>query len=1019
MPESLFTPGGGSGAGFSGGMFNPGRIPVPTTSGPGVSDPKIHQIAMNWTKRLPSLKQKGFDYNQHIAPVIQYDKQRVMQGTTPLGNSEAMDLVTAVKTGHEPLRKDQGHDDILGIPGTHILGNAVGDIQQSVAGLFQIPGALIHDVPAFAKDLAHGMPEWTNPTTSSGLPDWSKGLSELEKTPLVRFLPGLNTLSNVAHGTEGKQLEQHPILSALDVAPYASTLSKLATMGVSAEDAGPIVRALQEGKPLKALTRSPIFPSRTGLRPLTGSAWENRGLLEAPTEKGGLTSAISQQAGTSKEVRALSLAREQLQRAPRAGGAAEAQLARVTELQDEYQRVAEEAYHNHTLDTEEVKQRLDGIKAELGGIDKTGKMTGAYGGFHTAAMTEWLATAVPHVVGVREEAAIAENAKAIGDGLFGKETRWKPETTLRQIARQDRALALQEKIDTANGWLKRAEEWGKEGRDTGLTGVELKEAAKRVKKWQAQLNGLKATATREGKFANAIEQRTFQERYVPMLGRESMASAMGLDKLARDELKTQLAEFYGTHQIYVPRWLFNAFTRDEKLNAFLRKSSGVGTFDKFTDLFKYAVLTGPRHVVHIFASNLVFGLLEKPGAIFSPHAWMRTLDIMHHPEKWAETMPGMPRGMQLYRGAEGEVSKLSDTLRQFKTDWMASLGQGKSLGRIFVERYGGAAPRAFRAWENYIMDFSRSMLFVYEHDRQLAKGFEETEAARAGQQLVLKTLMNTDDMAPIERGILRRVMPFYAFTRHLLRYMMRYPADHPFRTAVLANIGAREMADQKNDLPWKMDSLFFLGTPDQQGNVSAIDMKNWNPFRSMEGNNPFTLAGFLSEFHPGLQAMMQLSGGTPLSATPELFPQLTVDQVSGNLVAKHDGAIPTVLEDFVPPFSSLDMLFNLSGRFRTLQQSSKGGGTDVWRKQLFSYLNIPFVPFKVNVKTEEAKFAAHWFSTAKADLKNALSSGDTGSLWRYRMLPITEGSGFRAQSGFITPEVLDPLLQHYQQIGAQ
>src|SRR5207253_7769971 len=105
-----------------------------------------------------------------------------------------------------------------------------------------------------------------------------------------------------------------------------------------------------------------------------------------------------------------------------------------------------------------------------------------------------------------------------------------------------------------------------------------------------------------------------------------------------------------------------------------------------------------------------------------------------------------------------------------------------------------------------------------------------------------RVLIQWDNLTPIERSVIRPVLPFYGWISHILRYAYHYPIDHPFRAAVTASFARNELADLGTGMPQTLLNSLFLGNPDSNGKVTGINVGGLNPFRDVA--NYMTLGGF-------------------------------------------------------------------------------------------------------------------------------------------------------------------------------
>lgn len=458
---------------------------------------------------------------------------------------------------------------------------------------------------------------------------------------------------------------------------------------------------------------------------------------------------------------------------------------------------------------------------------------------------------------------------------------------------------------------------------------------------------------------------------------EQLAEFYGIDK-ARVILAQKYTPFSITAGRYLSRremsaipdkeLLFIPREMDRSLNRLMgqfARDGLKGAYDKVMKVYKYAVLTGPRHIAHVLFGGLMFMGLEQGAFPLMKIAQAR---------KWIKE--GLPP--EFVRG-----------LDYFTADEISSWGQGKTLGRLWMER-AGSPFRAMRTFEETLTDTYRAMSYLREFEKRGGKaadsamgGAGKGAAHEAAMLLVNKIYMDIDGLAPIERTVLRQIFPFYTFTKQIIRYMLNYPADHPMRAAILGRIAEIEMKDHESGLPAIFRDFFYLGGQDKEGNVVAMDAKTFNPFRSLDGSNPFTLGGFLSALTPVITAPATLAGFNTLTATGELYPSLTYDHHSGKLVAKHPDVIQKAIGTFLPPSNAIQGLIGTTESWRRLRETNPDG---YWRA-VTSAMNLPMVPQRRNMKAEAAKAELNRYRVAQQDVQKALHSGDSTSLEGYDLVP--------------------------------
>lgn len=189
-----------------------------------------------WQERLPALQARGFDMDS-IVPLVRYDAQRVKQGKQPLSNREAALAAAQLLTGTTPIQKAEPDPSVLDVPK-----NVIGDLKDIVQSLPHLPGMLMEEagqIPAAMEALPQ--------TLAKG--DIAGALA----LPGVRMLPGAYVGEAVASGDYDELLE-HPLMAALDVAPYGAKALKAAKPHAAAAFA-PDTRLGQMVEPARRLKR--------------------------------------------------------------------------------------------------------------------------------------------------------------------------------------------------------------------------------------------------------------------------------------------------------------------------------------------------------------------------------------------------------------------------------------------------------------------------------------------------------------------------------------------------------------------------------------------------------------------------------------------------------------------------------------------------------------------------------------------------------------------------------------------
>jgi hypothetical protein len=334
---------------------------------------------------------------------------------------------------------------------------------------------------------------------------------------------------------------------------------------------------------------------------------------------------------------------------------------------------------------------------------------------------------------------------------------------------------------------------------------------------------------------------------------------------------------------------------------------------------------------------------------------------------------------------------------------------GAQLGQDFATHGIHEAMRAGKTAAEWIPNkfsqietFTTNMYKVAAYLSGKGKGLDEKAALEQAHQL----FVDFNGMSTMERTVMRNIFPFYAFTRHLFRYLGKYPADHPLRASIVTNFAEQEQNDWKSGLPRSYMNLFFLGHTDSKGNITAFDLKNVNPFRSFA--NDWSLAGFTSSLSPFISAPLAAMGIDTLSGTSQLYPGVTYNAQTGTLQATPSpGWEMAVAEAFVPQVGLLDHYFKLT---KSTQLLAKYNPTS-YRKQLYSMINTPFLPEVVNVPYEKEITEMRRFRAAQAAValvRKSPSATNISKLLEWNAVPF--------DNTLISPAVLAKYYQEIQQL---
>jgi len=295
---------------------------------------------------------------------------------------------------------------------------------------------------------------------------------------------------------------------------------------------------------------------------------------------------------------------------------------------------------------------------------------------------------------------------------------------------------------------------------------------------------------------------------------------------------------------------------------------------------------------------------------------------------------------------------------------------------------------------NFVVNMQRAVVYLDGADKAERRGFVLDEAGNRvkvsperaheeGMRAAERVMGDLRHMTPLERHVFTRVMPFYGWTKHILRYVSSYPSDHPYRAMFLSNLANMNSEDVPSALPTRIQLLFFLGSPSPDGSVNALDVRALNPLRDTA--NYATIGGFLSSLNPALviPAAATIVDPSIIFGDNVLYPNLQYNQLYGIREAAPAGNLLTAVEQFIPQTTALDAALGLSAQYRNLRKTDPAG----YAKTIFESLGLPFMPEQVNIKQIAAKNEIDRYQQAAQAALNAWQSGDFGPIAGYPTVP--------------------------------
>ncbi len=444
----------------------------------------------------------------------------------------------------------------------------------------------------------------------------------------------------------------------------------------------------------------------------------------------------------------------------------------------------------------------------------------------------------------------------------------------------------------------------------------------------------------------------------------------------------------GGETLWMPREMVDGLQKTVERNQ-VDPSGGLAGATK---IFRTAVLGySPRFIAHIGLGGTFLLALRHPFSFrFIPDA----LKMMQDPDFRAQihttsTQIGFDKPESMGASAFHEA-----TGKTFVWHWGQHLMEKLNLDPSKMTSWLQVVPQMVFKLTNTMTDMQRTLVYLDGAAKAEGRGFyidpetgeriemTDARAQEEGMRAANRTMGNLSAMSPFERSWLTTVMPFYGWTKHVLTYVAEYPVDHPYRAMFLANMANMNSDEVAKGLYTRIQNLFFLGTPDANGNVSAVDVRALNPLRDVA--NYATLGGVISALNPVVSAPFAVVDPQIVFGSNTLYPTLTYNQLYGTRTAAPGGNVLTAAEQFVPELTTLDAALGLSAQYRGLQRSNPAAFT----KLIFESLNIPFAQVQhINLKQIAAQQEIDRYQAASAAAQNAFQTGDFGSLGNVASVP--------------------------------
>lgn len=496
--------------------------------------------------------------------------------------------------------------------------------------------------------------------------------------------------------------------------------------------------------------------------------------------------------------------------------------------------------------------------------------------------------------------------------------------------------------------------------------------------------------------------------------RHMTAESLGLSAFHPESLFGFRLPRWGNDEVYLPTPIVKALEQlmDEK-------GQNIKLLSSSTKLFRYSILgLSPRYDAHIlFGGTMMAALRVSPWALTFIGKGAKALRDGALPEdlagRHAVEEGGQKAALSLYnrQAAKDVHGMMVDEHIEKRQGITRALAKPVHLLRAAADinfrftRYvrdlqaavvylDGAAKAERRSSKIAVEDPVTGKMVKISPDRAMAEGMKAVESVFG----------NLGRMSPFERQVAQTMMPFYGWEKHILSYVMTFPFDHPWRSTVLSQMAYNSSNDVPLADPIRIQLLYFLGSPDSQGNVNAVDIRSLDPFRDVANYASWT--GFFESLNPALAAPLTMAFGSGATyGSSSLYPTVSYNSFYGIETANSQGNVWSGLQQWIPQVGAAQSALQAVTGVRSLWSTDRSAAI----KSILENLNIPFVTPPVNLKQIAAEDEGARYKVASTTAYNAFQSGDFSTLAGYKTVPNPLNPAYE-----ITPAALEQLYKQAQ-----
>lgn len=466
---------------------------------------------------------------------------------------------------------------------------------------------------------------------------------------------------------------------------------------------------------------------------------------------------------------------------------------------------------------------------------------------------------------------------------------------------------------------------------------------------------------------------------------------------------------YVQEQYYIPKAVADNLHRLVKPPNLLAQATA-----PITNAFRYNVIgLSPSVVINNFFSNAVATLAETGPGPFKywgkAKEWLKDPSLIPDENLKAMMLAENPAMPTLNRDSwlkSGNGQRFEIGSRAYKVFSESAAANAVKAGKRGLDGIVEKSLNLQRLGDNIY----RGMIYMNEHDNALAGGATAEKAASRAIEQVQRVLVDYNSFTPIERQAIRTIIPFYSYMGHAMRFVGRYPLDHPMRASITAKLADAER-ERLGALPESFLSMLPIGGKGKDGKQRMIPLRPFDPFGDI--SDMFSIAGWLSATNPLITTALESVGVKQGEA--EGYPTLRYNAETGRMEPVHGGLFTNLLENTAPRLGLATAALGLN----PVQNEMRRRDPAAANRMLLTGAGIPAFLRQVDVPREgiRAELARQ---QSQNDVRNqALRSGNWREALRYPGLHAYFDQVLAMNSGQVadlTPNTPEAIQQQIEQL---